>query len=157
MILRRVCLMLSFVILSLNGLSAQDKSDTEAVLMVVNQLFDGMREADSAKVRACFHQGARLQTILQNPETKLTRLHSESGLESFLQQIAAPHEEIYDEQLQNPEVRIDGALATVWAPYRFYIGKTFSHCGVNAFQLVLLEGKWRITQIIDTRRREPCD
>jgi hypothetical protein len=34
------------------------------------------------------------------------------------------------------EVQIDDNLAAVWTEYEFYVGKNFSHCGVNAFQLV---------------------
>ena len=68
----------------------------------------------------------------------------------------------YDERLGEVEVRADGDLATAWMPYRFYAGDQFSHCGVNAMQLVR-DGEsgsgagWRIVQIIDTRRTEGCD
>jgi hypothetical protein len=38
--------------------------------------------------------------------------------------------------------------------YAFYLDDQFSHCGVNAFQLVRMEAGWQIIQITDTRRRE---
>ena len=37
--------------------------------------------------------------------------------------------------------------------YRFYVGDTFSHCGVNAVQLAKLDGRWQITNLMDTRRQ----
>jgi hypothetical protein len=48
-------------------------------------------------------------------------------------------------------------MATAWTPYKFYLDKTFSHCGVNAFQLFKSENGWKIISILDTRRKEPCD
>jgi len=47
-------------------------------------------------------------------------------------------------------------MATVWAPYKFYYKGTFSHCGVDMFQLVRMKGGWKIVYLIDTRRKEPC-
>jgi hypothetical protein len=38
-------------------------------------------------------------------------------------------------------------------PYQFYIGDKFSHCGVNSFQLVKLQGQWKIQYLIDTQEK----
>jgi hypothetical protein len=54
-------------------------------------------------------------------------------------------------------VKIDSDLAMVWAPYKFYVGEKFSHCGVDCFQLVKLNGQWKIQYLIDTRRRQGCE
>ena len=63
----------------------------------------------------------------------------------------------FDERVGEVEVRVDDGLATAWMPYRFYAGDRFSHCGVNAMQFVRYAPpgeapRWRIVQIIDTRR-----
>jgi hypothetical protein len=48
-------------------------------------------------------------------------------------------------------------MAMAWVPYSFFLGDTFSHCGVNAMLLVRSrEGQWRIQSILDTRRKEDC-
>ena len=54
-------------------------------------------------------------------------------------------------------VKIDGALASVWTPYKFYFNGKFSHCGVNSFQLVRMNNTWKVQYIIDTRRRVGCE
>ena len=56
----------------------------------------------------------------------------------------------------NPEVRIDGAIATLWTPYDFHIGVRFSHCGYDAFQLARGERGWYVTAITYTVRPAPC-
>jgi len=53
-------------------------------------------------------------------------------------------------------VKVDADLASVWTPYQFYYKDKFSHCGVNSFQLVRLQGIWKIQYLVDTRRKTDC-
>jgi hypothetical protein len=122
------------------------------VLAVVNALFDGMRGADSAKVRPLFHAKARLISVdSPSPGARI-----EESLEGFIQSIGGPRTEVWDEQLSNVRTMIDGSLASVWADYKFYRGTTFSHCGVDHFLLVKEGPAWKIIELADTRRRENC-
>src|SRR5919112_2762716 len=41
-------------------------------------------------------------------------------------------------------------VAQVWVPYDLYVGKTWSHCGVDAFTLVKTDGRWRVASLIYT-------
>lgn len=80
---------------------------------------------------------------------------AEGDLDKFLKAIGSPHDLIWDERLSNMRIQIDSNLAQVWVDYMFYIGDEFSHCGVNAFQLVRnKDGIWKIINLIDTRRKE---
>jgi len=124
-----------------------------AVLATIHQLFDGMRNGDSAAVRAAFHPSAYLATALQSPTGPVLRVDT---LEAFVQAVGSPHADRWDERLANEEVRIDGPLATVWTEYSFFAGTKFSHCGVDAFQLARTGEGWRIIALTDTRRREGC-
>ena len=60
---------------------------------------------------------------------------------------------VWDERLGEVSVLVDDGLATAWMAYRFYAGDAFSHCGVNAMQLVQDAEGWRILNLVDTRRR----
>jgi hypothetical protein len=64
--------------------------------------------------------------------------------------------EAWNERMFAPEVRIDGSLATVWTEYDFHLGTQFSHCGVDAFQLLKTSAGWKIVALSDTARREGC-
>ena len=59
------------------------------------------------------------------------------------------------ERIWDPEVRVSGDLAAVWAPYDFYVGGSFSHCGEDAFHLVRAAGDWRIAAVSYTIARPP--
>lgn len=125
-----------------------------AVLRTVVQLFDGMRAGDSSMVRAAFDSGARLVTIADRDG--IGRV-SHGSVDDFVRAVGTPHEAVWDERISHEVVTIDGPLATVWMRYRFYAGESFSHCGVNSFELVRRPGGWKITSIADTRRRDGCD
>jgi len=63
---------------------------------------------------------------------------------------------ITDERINFDMVRTDGPLATAWTPYKFYYKGNFSHCGVDSYQLVRINGIWKIQYLIDTRRNMSC-
>ena len=126
---------------------AQTSQIAEAeVRAVVNALFDGMRKVDSAMVRP------RMFTVdSRRPDSLI-----EASVERFIQSIGRPRTEVFDEQLSNVRVMIDGSLASVWTDYKFFRGTTFSHCGVDHFLLVKERGSWKILELADTRRTENC-
>lgn len=136
------------------SLKAQTSTEEIAIRNTIDQFFEGMKKADSSIVKAVVATEARLETIARNKEGKI--FVEVNGIEAFVKAISRPHPEIYDERLNNVEIKIDAELATVWAPYQFYIGQKFSHCGVNTFTLVKIKNNWKIWYIIDTRRKENC-
>ena len=79
------------------------------------------------------------------------------AVNNFIAAVTKPHEEVYDERITFDLIRVDDGLAIAWTPYKFYVGEKFSHCGINSFQLVRLDGEWKIQYIIDTRKREGCE
>ncbi|MDX2192217.1 MAG: DUF4440 domain-containing protein [Gemmatimonadales bacterium] len=124
-------------------------------LAAVRALFDGMRAGDSAAVRRLFVPAARLASI-GAPRGGGPAVLRDDRLADFLKAIGTPHDKAWDERTWDEEVRVDGPLASIWTPYAFYLGGTFSHCGVDAFQLAQLAEGWRIVSLVDTQRREGC-
>jgi hypothetical protein len=147
---------LLFALLLLSFLSAKAQkstSETAAVQETITAFFDGMRQGDSSAVRRTLAPGAVFHTIAAKDGP--ARLRAESPLE-FLKAVGTPHPKVWDERITFDKVLIDANLASVWTPYEFYLGGTFSHCGYNSFQLVKLADGWKIAHIIDTRRKEKC-
>lgn len=135
--------------------STAGDDDHDAVVQVVVDLFNAMRARDEAGLRSVFVEGARLT----GPETDDGGNVSvrEVPIDRFIANVmAASPETVLDERIYDPEVRVDGDLATVWVAYDFYAGDRFSHCGYDAFQLARTAAGWKIFQIADTRRREGC-
>jgi hypothetical protein len=131
---------------------AETEQEREAVLAVVQRLFDGMRARDSAAVRATFHPEARLIATGEQEGVPSIRVIPADG---FVAAIGGGDEE-WDEPFWDSVVQVQDNLATVWTRYAFYRAGTFSHCGVDAFILTRTEDGWQIVSIADTRQREGC-
>ena len=134
--------------------AAQAQTAEEEVMAVVQRLFDGMRAADTTTIRSVFHPEARLVTTGEQDGTPMARV---IPIDRFIAQIGQPHDEVYDERIWDPQVHVDDNFAMVWMQYAFYLDDEFSHCGVNAAQLVRGEDGWKIIEIADTRRQEGCE
>ena len=142
------------LLLTICSLTTYAQKDEDKVKAPITQFFEGMRRSDSNMIKASLAPNAILQTIAKNKEGK-TVVHTEN-MARFITAVTQPHDKVYDERITFNTIKIDAVLATVWTPYQFYVGDTFSHCGVNSFQLVRIEGAWKIQYIIDTRRKEGC-
>ena len=127
----------------------------DSVKATINQLFDGIRNADGSAVTGAFADSAVLQTIARNKEGK-TYIRNEQ-VKGFGDFVSRLKKGTADEQIAFETIKIDGPLAIVWTPYKFFIDGKFSHCGVNSFQLVRLNGVWKIQYLINTRRTQGCD
>lgn len=151
----RACLITVLLAIAVTPVQAQSAADAEEeVLQVVDRLFDGMRTGDSTAVRAVFDDGARIQSIGMQDEGPVLR---NGSVDRFVEAVGRPHDAVWDERIWDPEVLVDGPLATAWTPYAFYLGDTFSHCGVNAIHLVRRADGWKIFHLVDTRREEGCE
>lgn len=131
---------------------AQDTADPATeVRASIDQLFDGMRAGDSLMVRQVFHPEARLQTTGTRDGQTFMQL---ADIEQFIAAIGSPRDEVWDEQIENVIIQVDGPLASAWMDYAFYVGERQSHCGANAMQFFHTGERWQLVNIMDVRR--PC-
>lgn len=144
---------MSGLFMAIHGIQAQTTEDS--VKAAVNQLFTGMKNADAAQIQSSFSDSAILQTIARTKEGRVVVRNQ--PLASFVESVAKLPKGAADERIQFETVKVDGPMAIAWTPYQFYYNGHFSHCGVNMFQLVRLEGQWRINFLIDTRRKDNCE
>ena len=129
------------------------EDDHAEVMEVIDRLFDGMRENDGDKVSSVFLEGAsliRTEGPDGSPEPRFM------AAASFAQAVGNA-DRPFDEPYWDPIVQIHDHLATVWIKYAFYLGETFSHCGVDAFILARTDDGWRIAALADTSERDNCE
>ncbi len=124
------------------------------VLAVVNELFEGYRTGDSARVSKTFEKGAVMQRVA-NKEGK-TIVTPTSSVQGWLNYIGAGLEEVHDEPIWDSVVQIDGDLASVWTKFAFYLDGKFHHCGVDNFLLHQTDEGWKIFHIVDTNQETGC-
>jgi hypothetical protein len=122
------------------------------VQAVIDKLFEGMKTKNAQLLEECFHGQAIMHTTISKENGATLGSNS---VQDFINRIATtPAETILDERILSYDIQIDGEMAAAWTPYEFYVNDNFSHRGVNSFQLINTEQGWKITYIIDTRKRK---
>ena len=121
----------------------------DSVKTVINRLFEAMKSSDAALLKSTFADSAILQTITRNKEGNVIVQNEEVA--GFIDFVSKQPKGAADERITYDVIKIDGPLAIVWTPYKFYFNGNFSHCGVNSFQLVKINNDWKIQYLIDTR------
>ena len=134
---------------------SQAQNDELEIKNVVNNLFISMKSSDKQGILASFHEGATLKSVLKD-STGVTKIDDEM-ISDFAISVSKLAVGYADERVTFDAIKIDGDLAFVWAPYDLYINGKFKHCGVDAFILTKLKNNWKITSLIDTRRKQGCN
>lgn len=135
------------------ALRAQD-AERAVVLATVQKVFDAMRTRDTTLLTQAFDSTARLVGVSNRGGAPGVSLTTPSQFGAAITR--APAGDVWNERIFDPEIRIDGDVAQVWAYYTFHRNATFSHCGVDAFMLVKVGSAWKITQLADSRRTQGC-
>jgi hypothetical protein len=136
------------------SIALAQQTATDAIKQTVNNMFDAMRKSDSALLRSTFAKGIVFQSVA-NKKDGTTALVTENP-DDFIKMVGTPHQGIYDDRIVFQDIKIDGDLASIWAPYKFYLNDKFSHCGVDVFQLMKTVAGWKIIYVVDTRRKDNC-
>ncbi|MBL7700634.1 MAG: hypothetical protein JNM14_00170 [Ferruginibacter sp.] len=147
--------MLFFLLITVTGTAAFAQTAEDSIKTVINTMFTAMKKSDSTLLKTCFTETAVLQTFGRSKEGKTIITTETPG--DFAKVLASIPAGAADEQIVYKDLKIDGPMAAVWTPYKFYFNSKFSHCGVNSFQLTRLNGEWKIQYILDTRRKTNCE
>ncbi|UZT99456.1 nuclear transport factor 2 family protein [Chryseobacterium fluminis] len=134
-----------------SGLCSAQLSSKEEVQKPVEDLFLGMKNADSKLVSTVFTDTAIIQTVAKDGSVKT------ESVKDFIASISKAEKNELDEKITVGSINIDGNLASIFTPYQFYLKDKFTHCGANSFQLVKQNNTWKIQYLIDTRRKENCE
>jgi len=132
--------------------AAAPPSEEEAVLRVVQEFFDTMAARDAEAQRRIMLPEGRFFSVRETEGE--VRLRSFTNAESAAQLAAA--QERWLERMWNPKVLVHGRIAVVWTPYDFYRDARFSHCGMDAFNLIKTGDGWKIAGGVYTVEPAGC-
>ncbi|MEM8506757.1 MAG: nuclear transport factor 2 family protein [Bacteroidota bacterium] len=131
------------------------KDEKEAVKQTVEHFFEAFHKQDSTAMKSFVADGVLLQTTGRNKEgkTQFKRQKIEKLYESI---VRIPDSVTFQEKLTSWNIQVDRTMANAWVGYEFWLNGTFSHCGINSFQLINFDGAWKIVYLIDTRGKAGC-
>lgn len=132
------------------ALAAPDSQEA-AVVAVAQRFFDAMAAQDVATLREVTLPGTVFTAVrpIEAGGTKLTRI----AFDDFAKNLRPG----LHEQMWNPRVSLRGALlATISAPYEFQLDGKTTHCGIDVFNLVKVDGAWKIASLMWTQEPAAC-
>ena len=128
------------------------ETEKSHVLGTVQKLFDAMAANDTAAAALTVFDGV---SLVGTSETSAGSVTNQMDRAAFFGSIADRSVPML-ERMWDATVKIRGGIATVWTPYDFYREREFSHCGIDAVNLVRTNDGWRITSIIWTTEQTGC-
>jgi hypothetical protein len=132
--------------------AAEAPDERRAVVETVERFFHAMAAKDVEAARAVTVPEGRWFAV--RPVEGRRTIRSFSNAEDFA---AWPTREgWYLERIWDAEVRVDGELATLRAPYDFWLDGAFHHCGVDAIDLLRDDDGWKVIGGAYTMRQEGC-
>jgi len=134
--------------------SADVAPDEEAaVLATIDRFFEAMAARDMATFAALqMPDGMTYSQAMREGQWMLLRRTNQQMIKAHAEGSSAVAETYWD-----PTVMIRDPIAVVWAPYEFRRNGEVSHCGVDVFNLLKIDGKWVIGNAMWTVEPEACD
>lgn len=133
--------------------SGYSPRETE-VVAVVEAFLKAISERDGAMMEALSLPGGSVHAVVLGDDGSLERISSRSLADDAVRIPADPNPLL--ERMWDPVPMVHGRLATVWAPYDFWVGGSWSHCGVDAFTLVETDAGWRVSSVSYTSEISDC-
>ena len=131
------------------------EAEKQAVKEVVEEFFQAFHAQDSLGMKQYMAENVVLQTTGRNKEGK-TQFRTTPIGKLYESIVRIPDSISFQEKLTSWNIQVDRTMANAWVGYEFWLNDTFSHCGINSFQLVNFDGTWKIIYLIDTRGRAGC-
>lgn len=136
--------------------SLQSQMDEKALVKeTVEGFFEAFHQQDSVGMKSFVAENVVLQTTGFD-KTGKTVLQTTPIGKLYESIVSIPDSIEFQEKLTSWSIQVDRTMANAWVGYEFWLNGTFSHCGINSFQMVNFGGEWKIIYLIDTRGKEGC-
>lgn len=127
--------------------------DSPAVLDAVNALLATLETGDTAKMLTLVQPEGGVAIAGELPDGSHRFKHM--SWQDYATHLA-PDGHHYSESIADPAIEVDGDIAMLWAAYRVTMDGKMMHCGFDHFDLVRVDGKWKILNITWSQRTAGC-
>jgi hypothetical protein len=134
-----------FICFESNGQSQED-----LVLKQVNNFFTALDHKDSTLFESIFLPDAYMYNVRRSENATTTRASKSEARFNNDQW----KERLREDQI---EIRVEGDIGMVWAPYDFWVNGEHSHCGYEVFTLLKSGNEWKIASLTYSIEQEGCE
>ena len=147
---RVLAVVLSLVLLAPVARAQTSDVDTKTAIAVADSVLVALSSSDNATLKRLTLDSAIVGGAgMRNGVERLS-------LGSWARYTSRTGPSEFTERGFGATARVQDRVAQVWVPYDLYVGKTWSHCGVDAFTLLKSEGRWRVASLIYTIEQPPA-
>lgn len=116
-------------------------SDEEDVLAVADKALERITADDSAGLAALMLEQAMIYigSVQDGDYSVRTRTYADTRDRKFEVDLV--------ERGWNPTILVSGSIGIVWYPYDIYVDGTWSHCGIDIFNMIRTNEGWRIAAL----------
>jgi len=142
------------LLLTINFFSNAQQSHPEyaAVKLVIENFFESINTGNGELLASLEVEGAQIFNIREDTAGKYEFVERNwFSAENF------SSDSQFTERYWDEELLISDTLAIFWAPYDFHIDGEFSHCGIDALNLIKIDGEWKIGHAMWTIQRPGCE
>lgn len=129
------------------------ETDEAAVMATVERLFGALASKDRAALLGAVVAEGRATSA--GVDAAGRPQISSTDWVTFADALARRTDQLR-ERLIDPHVHVEGDIAMIWSRYEFERNGAFSHCGIDHFDLVRIEGRWRVLNLTWTRQTAGC-
>lgn len=122
---------------------------------MVKGFFEAFHAKDSIAMKKFVAEEVVLQTTGRSKNGKTVFKTGKIG-KLYQSIVGIPDSVQFQEKLTSWSIQVDRTMANAWVGYEFWYNGSFSHCGINSFQLISFDGEWKIIYLIDTRGKSDC-
>lgn len=132
---------------------AKTRNDRAAVLAAVDRFMNAINTDDPAEHRASQVPEGMTFALIYGPDGAM-KLRPRSNAEWT--ERAGKSKVKVTERYWSPKVLIHRDMAVFWAPYSLDVDGKRAHCGIDVFELVRLDGTWKIANAMWTIEPDGC-
>src|SRR6185295_2587030 len=127
-------------------------AEEDAILQVLDSFLLAVGNHDAKRMKDLIVPEGT--TFMQRRTKTETRPVARRANSEFLK--PSPGADPFIERYWTPVVQVRGDIAMVWAPYELRDNGQVVHCGIDAFDMVKLDGKWRVGNLLSTMEPDAC-
>jgi hypothetical protein len=129
----------------------QGTDDEQAVLAELREYYADFTDRDWERFASHFWPGATMTTVWPPPGETVPRVVITTVPEFVRMAPQGPgSRSIFQEEMTDAKLRVEGDLAMVWADYEAVFGEpgdVITWTGIDAFTLMRHDGRWRIVSL----------
>lgn len=141
------------VFFSSSAFSQTDEAHPEfdSVMTAVNGWIKTLETGDLKRRAELTIDGSIVQRLVQQDDGSFDLRPRVRNIDTSAVQSSVQIERYWGER-----VLINDTMAVFWASYDFWIDGSFSHCGTDVFDLIKVDGQWKLGNMMYTIQRAGC-